>query len=98
MRTYTRPLTLGLAPSSPTAYHALPGRHAPEEEVPHAPLEGPVCRLLPEGLRVMGTDASGEGALVLLTEPAGSSARCPLCDRRSSRVHSRYLRTLADLP
>ena len=25
-------------------------------------------------------------------------ARCPLCGRRSKRVHSRYLRTLADLP
>jgi transposase len=26
------------------------------------------------------------------------SARCPLCHRRSQRVHSRYRRTLADLP
>ena len=26
------------------------------------------------------------------------TARCPLCDRRSKRVHSRYERTLVDLP
>ena len=26
------------------------------------------------------------------------SARCPLCHRRSQRIHSRYHRTLADLP
>jgi len=26
------------------------------------------------------------------------TARCPLCARRSKRVHSRYVRTLADLP
>jgi len=26
------------------------------------------------------------------------AARCPLCRRRSKRVHSRYTRTLADLP
>ena len=26
------------------------------------------------------------------------TARCPLCGRRSKRVHSRYGRTLADLP
>ncbi len=25
-------------------------------------------------------------------------ARCPLCGKRSKRVHSRYQRTLADLP
>ena len=27
-----------------------------------------------------------------------SEARCPLCTQPSTRVHSRYLRTLADLP
>jgi len=27
-----------------------------------------------------------------------TAARCPLCGRRSKRVHSRYERTLADLP
>ena len=26
------------------------------------------------------------------------TAQCPLCSRRSRRVHSRYLRTIADLP
>ena len=26
------------------------------------------------------------------------TSRCPACHRRSSRIHSRYTRTLADLP
>jgi transposase len=30
--------------------------------------------------------------------PAGDGAACPLCGRRATRVQSRYLRTLADLP
>ncbi len=37
-------------------------------------------------------------AIALLTEPEAGSARCPLCGRSSKRVHSRYSRTLSDLP
>lgn len=54
-------------------------------------------RLLPEGLRVSYMDAR-ERPLVLLVEPVSTTARCPLCSSRSTRVHSQYPRTLADLP
>lgn len=54
-------------------------------------------RLLPEGLRVSYMDAR-ERPLLLLVEPVSTAARCPLCSSRSARVHSRYPRTLADLP
>ncbi len=40
----------------------------------------------------------GDDGLTILTAAAGETARCPLCDQRSDRVHSRYVRTLADLP
>ena len=40
--------------------------------------------------------ASSTIALTLSARPA--TASCPLCGRRSKRVHSRYERTLADLP
>lgn len=54
-------------------------------------------RLLPDGLRVSHMDAR-ERPLVLLVEPVSTTARCPLCNSKSARVHSRYPRTLADLP
>jgi transposase len=37
-------------------------------------------------------------AITLTLRARRITARCPLCDRRSKRVHSRYERTLADLP
>src|SRR5689334_18861772 len=37
-------------------------------------------------------------ATTLTLRPRQRTARCPLCGRRSRRVHSRYERTLADLP
>jgi transposase len=40
-----------------------------------------------------------EGAIVHLVVVAiRRAAKCPLCHRRSKRVHSRYVRTIADLP
>lgn len=39
-----------------------------------------------------------EGHVVLTLCPTRRCGRCPLCKRRSTRVHSRYSRTLADLP
>jgi transposase len=36
--------------------------------------------------------------ITLLMRTCGDSARCPLCGRPSWRVHSRYQRSLADLP
>jgi transposase len=37
-------------------------------------------------------------AITLTLRPRSRTAPCPLCGRRSGRVHSRYERTLADLP
>jgi transposase len=37
-------------------------------------------------------------AITVTLQARRITARCPLCDRRSKRVHSRYERTLADLP
>src|ERR1043165_6821861 len=37
-------------------------------------------------------------AITLTLQARRITARCPLCDRRSKRVHSRYERTVADLP
>ena len=40
-----------------------------------------------------------EGARILLEmTTVDAAAACPECGRRSARVHSRYRRTLADLP
>jgi transposase len=36
--------------------------------------------------------------IVASAETSAPSANCPLCQRPSSRVHSHYVRTLADLP
>src|SRR5262245_17490047 len=36
--------------------------------------------------------------LTVAVESTRRTAPCPLCRRRSTRVHSRYVRTLADLP
>lgn len=38
------------------------------------------------------------GTIILTARTGGDTARCPVCGRTSSRVHSRYRRTLADLP
>ena len=40
----------------------------------------------------------GEDGLTILASSEATDAPCPLCGRRSDRVHSRYGRTLADLP
>jgi transposase len=39
-----------------------------------------------------------EAGLTILASSAATAAPCPLCGERSERVHSRYARTLADLP
>jgi transposase len=54
-------------------------------------------RLLPEGLVVADLAAEPDGLRIrAMTETA--HARCPVCGRDSRRVHSRYGRTVADLP
>ena len=39
-----------------------------------------------------------QSALTINLRARPATARCPLCSKRSKRVHSRYQRTLADLP
>src|SRR5829696_4165426 len=53
--------------------------------------------LLPRGLRLEGLGIEA-GKVTLLASSCESRARCPLCGSGSSRVHSRYLRTVSDLP
>ena len=53
--------------------------------------------LIPVGLVVDDVRLDAE-RVVILTRPRSSTASCPLCQGLSRRLHSRYLRTLADLP
>lgn len=39
-----------------------------------------------------------ENAITLVAKTSSRGARCPVCSKRSARVHSRYARTLTDLP
>jgi len=53
--------------------------------------------LIPAGL-IVESIVEREGSIAV-TARAGTQAReCPLCGRASSRVHSRYVRTVSDLP
>jgi len=52
---------------------------------------------IPAGLIVESTTESGETVFVRARAQADEQA-CPLCGKRSSRIHSRYVRTAADLP
>src|SRR5712692_1756605 len=52
---------------------------------------------LPEGLRVEGIELQGAGLAVEVVSIRSSSC-CPLCAQASSHVHSRYQRTLRDIP
>jgi transposase len=53
--------------------------------------------LLPKGLR-LETLSIGTGRVRICVESTAGGSRCPLCGRGSSRVHSRYSRTVSDLP
>ncbi len=60
----------------------------------------PSC-LLPDATHVRletGALELAQSALTINLRARPATARCPLCGRRSKRVHSRYRRTLADLP
>jgi transposase len=50
---------------------------------------------LPPSLHVE-TLMLGNDSLTILASPDATDASCPLCGERSNRVHSRYVRTLAD--
>ena len=51
---------------------------------------------LPAGLRLL--ECQPGAVLVLRVASRTHVAYCPLCQRPSRRVHSRYWRTLSDLP
>ncbi len=51
----------------------------------------------PKLLNLIGVRAD-ENAVTLIARASPRAARCPVCGKRSARVHSRYMRTLADLP
>ena len=46
-------------------------------------------------LRLLDASTTAITAVVTTTS---EQAECPLCHRRSARIHSRYVRTIADLP
>jgi len=57
--------------------------------------------LLPDTTHVRLETCSPEpaqSAITVTLHARQTAARCPLCSKRSKRVHSRYERTLADLP
>jgi transposase len=57
----------------------------------------PVSRLVPPSLHVEALLA-GDDDLTIRALAEGPEVRCPLCGEPAERVHSRYVRTLADLP
>ena len=54
-------------------------------------------QLLPKGLKLECLSVESGRVSISVTSGAGRS-RCPLCGRGSSRIHSRYSRTVSDLP
>jgi hypothetical protein len=53
--------------------------------------------LVPRGFVVEETISDG-AELLIAVRPVAKTSTCPGCDRPSGRVHSRYRRSLADLP
>jgi transposase len=59
----------------------------------------PLPALLPDSARLALQDVLIDGERIVLTaQSIGSSSPCPQCGELSARVHSRYARTLTDLP
>ena len=52
---------------------------------------------IPERLHVESLSAGPDG-IIIHTAPKDLDGRCPECTGHSRRIHSRYTRTLADLP
>jgi transposase len=53
--------------------------------------------LLPKGLELESLIVE-TGCVSISVSPGAEGCFCPVCGRHSSRVHSRYLRTVSDLP
>jgi transposase len=53
--------------------------------------------LLPEGLIVDGIENAADALVAIARSPSPTSS-CPVCGRASAQIHSRYERSLADLP
>jgi transposase len=53
--------------------------------------------LLPNALKITGFEDDGD-KITLLVEPVQGASCCPGCGQTSRRIHSHYLRNLADLP
>jgi transposase len=51
----------------------------------------------PKLLNLIGVRADAN-SITLSAKTSARTARCPICGKRSGRIHSRYTRTLADLP
>jgi transposase len=51
----------------------------------------------PKLLNLIGVRTDGN-AVTLIARASPRAARCPVCGKRSARVHCRYTRTLSDLP
>lgn len=79
------------------------GPHQTEEDTAFVstPATTVLARLLPDAttlrLEACHVDAPA-GQITLLVHSTQPSVPCPLCARPASRIHSRYDRTLADLP
>ena len=56
-----------------------------------------ILPLIPSGLLVQQVVPSAD-SVTITTAPKAPESCCPVCGHASRRVHSRYLRTLADLP
>ncbi len=59
-------------------------------------MSNPLLYLLPVGLAVERVTTPDQ--IVVAVRARAATAACPLCHRRSRRVHSRYTRRLCDLP
>lgn len=55
-----------------------------------------ISSLVPSGLVFDGVSDSMD-SLILSVRSEAAEARCPLCATASSRIHSRYVRHVADL-
>jgi transposase len=55
-------------------------------------------QVIPESLCITEIKREDGGAMAIYTRTFSTAARCPWCNQLSSRVHSRYHRTLSDLP